>query len=50
MNIKVLRKKSVMTIYKKKEEPIGTLFILAFIIIVLALLLTFSNADGLTAL
>ena len=39
-----------MPIYKKEEEPIGTLFIVAVVIIVFALLLTFSSADGLAAL
>ena len=36
-----------MRVYKKEEEPVGTLFIIGVIIVLLAILLTFSNADGL---
>jgi hypothetical protein len=37
-----------VTFYKTPDDaPIGTLFLVGFIIVILALLVSFSNADGL---
>lgn len=45
--IEQLAEGSKVRVYKKEEEPVGTLFIIGVIIVLLAILLTFSNADGL---